>query len=143
MTIQSRRAVREEVGAVLTNALAVIAQYVYTDQPPSFGGQSPVVVVASDGSGRDGTNKRTFGGPIAPTFYLDIYTFVLSATENGDDALDGLEQRIAQAVSDNPSGNTWTAIGYGGRTETTFVTIVDGSEYKRERIPLVITGKGA
>ncbi len=143
MSVQSRRAVREEIGAVLTSALAGLTQRIYTDQPLSFGGESPVVVVASDGSEREGTNKRTFGGPIAPTFHLDIYTFVLSATTNGDDALDDLEQGIAQIVSDNPGSGSWTAISYGGRTETAFITVVDGTEYKRERIPLTITGKGA
>ena len=140
MSVQSRKAVREEVGMLLTTRLTG-AQQVYTDQPSGFGGQSPVVVVASSGSEREGANKRTFGGPIAPLFALDVYVFVLASATNADDALDDLEAAVAQLVADEPQAQTWTAIGYGGRTETEFVTVLDGSEYKRERIPLVLTGR--
>ena len=140
MSVQSRRAVREEVGQYLTTRLDT-AQQVYTDQPASFDGQSPVVVVASNSSEREGSSRRTFGGPIAPSFGLDVYVFVLAASENADDALDELESNVASFVAEVPSAQTWTAIGYGGRTETEFVTIFDGSEYKRERIPLVLTGR--
>ncbi len=139
MSVQSRRAVREEIGRLLRSRLTG-AQQVYDDQPTSFDGQSPVVVVASSGSEREGTNKRTFGGPIAPTFALDVYVFVVATTTNADDALDDLEQAVAQLVSDAPIGATWTALGYGGPTETSFVVVLDSTEYKRERIPLVLTG---
>jgi hypothetical protein len=142
MSVQSRKVVREEVGAILTMRLASLAQQVYTDQPNSFDGQSPVVVVTSDGSEREGQVQRTFSGPIAPKFMLDIYVFVLVTTTNADDALDELEAAVAEFVSVYPSATTWTAIGYRERSETTFVTVLDGSEYKRERIPLVLTGKG-
>lgn len=139
MTVQSRKAVREEVGQILTTRLT--GATVHTDQPRTFGGESPVVVIASSGSEREGESRRTFGGPIAPTFALDVYVFVLADATNADDVLDDLEQSIAQFVSVYPSGQTFTAVGYGGRTETSFVLIVDGSEYKRERIPLVLTGR--
>jgi hypothetical protein len=140
MSVQSRKVVREEVGAVLTTRLT--GATVYPDQPTTFDGQSPVVVVASAGSERDSAPpQRTFGGPIAPKFALDVYVFVLATATNADDALDELEAAVAQFVSDVPKAETWTAIGYGGRTETSFVTILDGSEYKRERIPLVLTGR--
>lgn len=141
MSVQSRRAVREEVSALLATRLTT-AQQVYGDQPSSFGGQSPVVVVASAGSKREEQQiQRTFGGPIAPKFNLDIYVFVLAAATNADDALDDLEAAIAQFVADAPKAQTWTAIGYDGRTDTSFVEVFDGSEYKRERIPLVLTGR--
>ena len=142
MTVQSRKVVREEVGAILAMRLASLAQQVYTDQPNSFDGQSPVVVVTSDGSEREGQVQRTFSGPIAPKFMLDIYVFVLATTANADDALDQMEAALAEFVAAYPSAQTWTAIGYRERSETTFVTVLDGSEYKRERIPLVLTGKG-
>lgn len=140
MSVQSRRAVREEVGAFLTTRLTT-AEHVYTDQPTDFGGLSPVVVVASSGSEREGAAKRTFGGPIAPLFALDVYVFVRASATNADDKLDDIEAAVAQFVSDIPTAQTWTAIGYGGRTETEFTTTVDGNEYKRERIPLTLTGR--
>jgi hypothetical protein len=140
MSVQSRKAVREEVGQILTIRLASLAQQVYTDQPTSFGGQSPVVVVASTGSERDGQVQRTFGGPIAPKFTLDIYLFVLAATADADDLLDSLEAAVAEFVAVYSRAQTWTAISYDGRTETRFVEVLDGSEYKQERIPLLLTG---
>lgn len=151
MSVQSRKVVREEVGQFLSTRLTTASQ-VYTDQPSDFGGQSPVVVVTSSGSDREGLNKRTFGGPIAATFRLDVYVFVATTKKNSvgedvpnsdaDDQLDTLEASIAQFVSDAPSAQTWTALSYGAGTETTFVEVLDGAEYKRERIPLTITGKG-
>ena len=140
MSVQSRRVVREEVGALLTTRLTT-AQRVYADQPTDFGGQSPVVVVASSGSERDGSPRRTFGGPIAPSFALDVYVFVLASAANVDDAMDDLEAAVAQFVSDVPSAQSWSAVGYSAATETQFVTVLDGTEYKRERIPLVLTGR--
>jgi hypothetical protein len=125
---------------LLTTRLTA-AQQVYADQPTDFSGQSPVVVVASGGSERDGSPRRTFGGPIAPSFALDVYVFALAGEANVDDTLDDLEAAVAQFVSDVPSAATWSAISYGAATETQFVTVVDGTEYKRERIPLVLTGR--
>jgi hypothetical protein len=142
--------VREELGAVLAAQLSA-AQQVYSDQPTAFGGQSPVVVLASVGTEREGPGRRTFGGPVAPAFYLDVYVFVRSVLEDTDgnpvanpdtdDQLDGLEAAIAQVVADYPKAQSWSAIGYAGRSDTTFVTVLDGTEYKRERIPLVLQGK--
>lgn len=151
MSIQSRKVVREEIGQILAMRLST-AQQVYTDQPTDFNGQSPVVVVTSAGSERDGQpSQRTFGGPIAPKFAIDVYVFVATVEKNADgedvsntradDELDTLEAGVAEFVAAYPSGQTWTAIGYSGRTDTTFVEVLTGSEYKRERIPLVLTGR--
>lgn len=150
MSVASRQGVREELGAVLAAQLGD-AQQVYTDQPVDFGGQSPVVVVASVGAEREGQGRRTFGGPIAPAFYLDVYVFVRSVLKdadgnavtnpNTDDQLDGLEAAIAHVVANYPKTQSWSAISYAGRSEAAFVTVFDGTEYKRERIPLVLQGK--
>lgn len=140
MSVQSRQAVREEVGQILTTRLTD-AQQVYTDQPTSFGGMSPVVVVASNGSERGQAGQQTFGGPAAPKFALDVYLFVLASTTNADDVLDTLEAGVAEFVAVYSRAQTWTAIGYAARTETQFVELLDGSEYKRERVPLIVTGR--
>jgi hypothetical protein len=140
MSVQSRQLVREEVGQILAVRLTT-AEQVHTDQPTDFGGVSPVVVVASGGSERGQAGQQTFGGPVAPKFMLDVYLFVLATTTNADDVLDTLEAGVAEFVSVYRSAITWSAIGYAGRTETQFVEMVDGSEYKRERIPLIVTGR--
>ena len=147
MSVASRATARAAVGAALSSTLTD-AQAVYTTQPTAFGGLSPVVVVASAGSMREGAPRRTFGGPIAPQFYLDVYVFVATTIRNGsgedvlnedaDAQLDALEAAVAQFVADYPSPH-WSAISYAGRTTTEFVTVVDGTEYKRETIPLVLT----
>lgn len=148
MSVASRATARAAVGAALSSTLTD-AQAVYTTQPTAFGGLSPVVVVASAGSMREGAPRRTFGGPIAPQFYLDVYVFVATTIRNGsgedvlnedaDDQLDAIEAAVAQFVAQNPSAATWSAISYEGRTSTEFVTVIDGTEYKRETIPLVLT----
>ena len=147
MSVASRATVRSAVGTALTNALTS-AQAVYTDQPAAFGGLSPVVVVASAGSMREGAPRRTFGGPVAPQFFLDVYVFVATTIRDGDgnvvvnadadDQLDAIEAQVAQLVASYQS-STWSAISYAGRTTTEFVTVIDGTEYKRETIPLVLT----
>ncbi len=148
MSVSSRATVRLAIGTALSSVLTS-AQAVYTDQPAAFGGLSPVVVVASAGSMREGPPRRTFGGPVAPQFYLDVYVFVATAIRDGDgntvvnadadDQLDAIEAAVAQFVAQNPSAATWSAISYEGRTSTEFVTVIDGTEYKRETIPLVLT----
>ena len=147
MSAASRATVRLAVGTALSSALTS-AQAVYTDQPAAFGGLSPVVVVASNGSDREGAPRRTFGGPVAPQFYLNVYVFVATAIRDGDgnvvvnadadDQLDAIEAQVAQLVASYQS-STWSAISYAGRTTTEFVTVIDGTEYKRETIPLVLT----
>ena len=147
MSVASRATVRLAVGTALTTVLTS-AQAVYTDQPAAFGGLSPVVVVASAGSMREGPPRRTFGGPVAPLFYLDVYVFVATAIRDGDgntvvnadadDQLDAIEAGLAQFVASHTSP-AWSAISYDGRTTTEFVTVIDGTEYKRETIPLVLT----
>jgi len=147
VSVASRQAVRAALGAALTTTLTD-AQAVYTTQPAAFGGLSPVVVVASAGSMREGAPRRTFAGPVAPQFYLDVYVFVattirdgsgeLVLNEDADAQLDAIEQQVAQLVA-GYSSSAWSAISYAGRTTTEFVTVIDGTEYKRETIPIVLT----
>jgi len=138
MSVQNRKAVREEFGALLS---AVLTPYVvYVDQPSDFEGQSPVVVLASTGSEREGATRRTFGGPIAPLFRITAYVFVLPGS-GADDQLDDIERSIAQLIADQVSGASWSAIGYSERTTAEFISILDGTEYKREIIPLAFTGR--
>ena len=75
--------------------------------------------------------------------------FVLSVVRNGsgnpavnataDDELDAIEQQLAQTVADVQTGPSWMAVDYDGRSKTEFVTLIDGSEYKRELISLALT----
>ena len=116
-------------------------------QPFDFSGESPVVVIASSGTER---GQKTFRGAM-PTYYLDVHLFVRATgiddsgntvgVANPDDTLDDLEHALGTLISAVQIGEHWTAIDYGGRSRAEFLTVLDGTEYKREIIPLKITAR--
>lgn len=136
----NRKAIREELASILGGQVSA-AQVVYNHQPGDFGGQSPAICIGSAGSERP---RMTMRGNQA-TFYLDLDVFVLTAEAasssytqaDSEDALDDVEAQIAQVVATFQETNIWNTLDYSGRSETDFV-IVDGKEYKRERIPLQV-----
>ena len=152
--MSTRRQVRDAF-AELARGHVTDAQRVYpltadderVTQPFDFSGESPVVVVASAGSERQ---QLTFRGS-APIYYLDVHLFVRatgiddSGTTVGvadlDDTLDSLEHAVGTLISAVQTGEHWTAIDYDGRSRAEFLTILDGTEYKREIIPLKITAR--
>lgn len=135
MSVASRATARAELQALLQQRVTDAAS-VPSTQPDDFGGQSPVVVVASGGSDRQ---RLTLRGT-QPKFYLDVYVFV-RATDTADAMLDLIEQEIAQAIEGAQDAASWMAIDYAGRSTTTFIQPVDGTEYKMERIPLQLTAR--
>ena len=58
-----------------------------------------------------------------------------------DDTLDSLEHAVGTLISAVQTGEHWTAIDYDGRSRAEFLTVLDGTEYKREIIPLKITAR--
>ena len=137
-----RKTIREAFATLLTSALTA-AQVVYDHQPGDFGGQSPAVTVGSGGSSRP---PMTFQGN-QTTVYLDVDVFVLTSESAGgsytqadaEDALDQVETQLAGVIAAdaNQENGTWNTLDYADRSQTEFV-IVDGKEYKRERIPIAI-----
>lgn len=127
--------------AALVHDQVPSAQVVYAYQPGDFGGQSPAVVIGSAGSRRERMTLR--GG--RTTAYLDVYVFVLAAQPDSaytqadsEDALDAVERELAALLLDMPIQQIgWQAIDYADRSTCDFV-LVDGREYKRERIPIAI-----
>ena len=152
--MSTRRQVRDAF-AELARGHVTDAQRVYpltadderVTQPFDFSGESPVVVVASAGSERQ---QLTFRGS-APIYYLDVHLFVRATGIDGsgntvgvadlDDTLDGLEHAVGTLISAAQNGEHWTAIDYDGRSRAEFLTVLDGTEYKREIIPLKITAR--
>ena len=150
--MSTRRQVRDAF-AELARGHVTDAQRVYpltadderVTQPFDFSGESPVVVVASAGSERQ---QLTFRGS-APIYYLDVHVLVRATAIDGsgntvgvadlDDTLDGLEHAVGTLISAAQNGEHWTAIDYDGRSRAEFLTVLDGTEYKRETIPLVLT----
>lgn len=153
--MSSRKQVRDAL-AELVRGSVPDAQRIYplTDedgarvtQPFDFSGESPVIVLASSGTER---GQKTFRGTM-PTYYLDVHVFVRatgiddSGTTVGvadlDDTLDGLEHAVGTLIAAVQNGEHWTAIDYDGRSRAEFLTVLDGTEYKREIIPLKITAR--
>lgn len=143
----SRKQIRERMAALLTSGVPS-AQAIFDHQPGTFEGQSPVITVSSGGSDR---SRMTFRGGQS-TFTIDLYLFVRVAEAGNaaytqaqaEDLLDDCEHAIATVVESNqvddtgPDATHWQAVAYAGRSNTVFV-VVDGKEYKREHIPLIIT----
>lgn len=140
MASTSRETVRDALTALLQAALVGSgkpAQAVYGYQVGDFGGQSPVVVVASGPVQRE---RRGFGPCWHTSATLLVFVFVAYAatgwTEaNAEDALDTIEAAIADVVLANSSTATWQGLTYEGPTEPGSMTI-GGVEYRSEVIRL-------
>ena len=112
------------------------AQAVYDYRVGDFQGQSPVVVVSSGGSLRE---RFSFQGT-KPKHALTIHVFVLYADETGawteadaEDALDDIEEIIANTLAANQKSSYWEAITPTAPSETSGV-MVGGKEYRTEVI---------
>lgn len=143
--MSSRKDIRVGWGAILRAALtAADDDNIYTGPPTALDGASPIVIVASAGTDRTGgsadRSKATFGGGTIGVFDLDVYSYVL-ATADADDLLDTIEAEIAQAVARNQTHTYWTAAVYRGPTQTKFLEVQDGTQYKYEIVPLRFTGR--
>lgn len=139
--MSSRKAIRSQFATLLTGVVPS-AQIIYDHQPGDFGGQSPALCVGSSGSERP---RMTFQGSRL-TCYLDIDVFVITAEAlasstytqaDAENVLDDVEAQIAAALDGVRTSAQWEAIDYAGRSQTDFV-LLDGKEYKRERIPIKI-----
>jgi len=140
MASTSREAVRDALTTLLQAALVGAnkpVQAVYGYQVGDFGGQSPVVVVASGPVERV---RRGMGACWHTTATLLVYVFVAYAatgwTEaNAEDALDTIEALIADVVLANGSTANWHGMAYDGPTMVDGLAI-GGVEYRREVIEL-------
>jgi hypothetical protein len=145
VSVPNRKDVRDAFASLLIAQVAD-AQRLYpltndegnrVTQPEQFGGESPVIVVASSGTGRA---QLTFRGQ-APVIYLDVYTFARADDDASDDRLDDIEAQIADVIAEAQNRTHWTAIDYDGRSQTEFVKLVTGTLYKRELTALKFTAR--
>jgi hypothetical protein len=136
----NRETIRDAFTTLLNTALVgtgLPVKAVYGYKVGDFEGQSPVVVVASAGTGRGAAAFDKTGSDV----YLDIWIFVLYSDEGDwgeDDAadrLDLIEKEIADVVIDNNSTANWINVDYENRSVVDDVS-VGGQAYQRERIPL-------
>lgn len=143
MATANRETGRDALVSLLTTALVGTgkpAQAIYGYLVGDFAGQSPVVIVASDGTEED---QRTNDSRRENEFYFNAHTFTLFA-QRGDtswteahveDRLDLLEKTIRETLAANRSTATWAFIEIDGRSTVDNV-LVAGEEYRHEIIPI-------
>lgn len=147
-----RQLLANEIGQALTNAGVV--QAVYPFRVGNFNGQSPVVTFTSAGSDR---RQEITGGVDAETslmFAIDV--FVLYADQasnwteaNAEDAIDNIEQVVADWVMTNSDGlsrseqgqTSWFDLVFNERSATGSLLQAErlgGQEYRRERMTITV-----
>lgn len=138
----SRKTVRTALATLLQTALVGTgkpAQAVYAYRVGDFGGQFPVVCLGASGASH---SAMTLQGGRA-VFGIDVYVFVLYSdgsawTETqAENALDDIEQIIADTVNANRSGASWRALSFNGESEID-ITVIGGKDYWREVIPIKV-----
>lgn len=158
----NRADARKALATLLATALVgdgKPAQASYAYKPADFDGQSPVILVTSDGTKRYKDTLSTLTRRV--TFYLNIHVFVLfadpTATEieeggeptasawtesDAEDRIDLLEKSIADVVADNIKTADWDMLSLGpadgGERSLIEPVIVGGKEYQREVIPVEV-----
>lgn len=99
-------------------------------------GLTPLVAVLSGGTLRQAR-------PINhPGFYLEVQVWVLQQGDGwteaqAEDAIDEIEELIAEVYEDNRGTDEWAILEYSGRTTVTEVTS-DGKMYYLEKVPTVV-----
>lgn len=138
----SRQTVRTGLATLLATELVgsgLPVQAVYSYLVGDFGGQSPVVVVASSGTKRKALTKSAQAG----TMLLDVFVFVLYSDgaswseEDAEASLDEIEELTASVIRANRTTDAWSFIDYDDRSRTDSV-VIGGLNYRRERITVAV-----
>lgn len=137
----ARSTVRKAFAELLDDALVGSgkpAQVVYDYQVGDFAGASPVVVVSSGPIQRLIEN---FGNCDHAVILLNVYVFVLYADNasgwdeaDAEDAIDAIEQIIAETVINNQHRAEWNSAAYVEAPTDLAGVVIGGQEYRRELI---------
>lgn len=133
----NRKSLRAALRSFLASNVSS-AQAVYAYGKSKFDGQSPVICITSAASERERITMQ--GSSLAAT--LDIHTFVIHRSpddswteENAEDALDDIEQQIAQAIDLQPTrAGAWGLLKYAGPSDAREVLKIEGVDYLHEVI---------
>lgn len=143
MTVASRATIRAAL-AQLISTYVTSAQTVHANEPGDLGSNSPVIVIAAQGSDRP---RLTFqGNQSAFGFSVDIYTLA-AETESGAytyadsaDVVDACEAELAALIAAQQENGFWSQINYAAPSQIDFgIFGADGIYRFRERIPVRIT----
>lgn len=137
----NRSTVRDALATLLGNNLvgaSLPVKTVSAHKVESLEGQTPLVVVLSQGSSR---TPLTFQGNRS-SFSLLVQVWVLQEASGwtqaqAEDALDEIESLIAGVFESNRTSDSWEKIAYDGETRV-FEVSVAGTPYYVESIPTEI-----
>lgn len=138
MASPGRLLARQHLGSILTTGLtggSNPVQSVYRYLKKDFEGESPVVVVTSAGSEREG---QGFQNCFNLSAYFNIYIFVLYEDEgsswdeeDAENTVDTIEVMITDILSENRSTDYWNGVDFRQSSEPDLVDI-GGTVYRRE-----------
>jgi len=143
MTVASRATIRTALASLIT-AYVTSAQIVYDHEPGDLGSDSPIIVLASQGSDRP---PLTFqGNQSAFSFTVDIYTLAAESASGAYSysasatVVDSCEAQFAALIAASQENGFWSQIRYAGPSQIDFgIFGADAIPRFRERIPLRIT----
>jgi hypothetical protein len=139
----NRSTIRTALAQLIT-AYVTSAQTVHSHEPGDLGSDSPIVVIASQGSDRP---RLTFqGNQSAFSFAVDIYTLAAESASgaysyaDSANVVDACEAQLAALLAAQQENGVWSQIQYAGPSQIEFgIFGADGIPRFRERIPLRIT----
>lgn len=141
VTTVSRKAVRDAISTGLDAALAGLVKELAGYQKANFEELTPFVRVYGEGSDRGSQGGNSIGALMTSYFYtVQVwipYTWTVASWNESDaeDALDEIEQAVAEWVAGNPEG-PWHELEYGDRSQIAVLKSNSGKTYLVEDIPL-------
>lgn len=144
VTTVSRSAVRNEIASGLTTALGNAIRQLAGYQKANFEDLTPFVRVYGEGSDRGARGGNSIGALMTTYFYTAQawvpYTWPASGwnEEDAENAIDVVEQKVAEWVASDHGGASWHEIAYADRTFINILKLASGRVYIVEDIPLMV-----
>lgn len=144
VTAVSRKTVREAIATGLTAALGSSIKELAGYQKANFEDLTPFVRVYGEGSDRGAQGGNSIGALMTSYFYtVQVwvpYTWTATAWNENDaeDALDVIEQKVAEWLASDHDGSVWHEIKYADRSQIAVLKTNTGKTYLVEDIPLTV-----
>lgn len=142
VTAISRKVIRDQIASGLTTALVGLIKELAGYQKANFEDLTPFVRVYGEGSDRGTQGGNSIGALMTSYFYTAQvwvpYTWTVAAWNESDaeDAMDAIEQKVAEWLAADHGGASWHEIMYADRTRIAVLKTSTGKVYLVEDIPL-------
>lgn len=139
-TLTSRKAARAQLKSILKTGVETIFDIddwslaAYESEAKSFGGQSPVLTVHSDGNRSDFTDYAREYHRFWVTWY-----WLRDDPDTTEDALDDLAAAVRQTLIDNTeAAGYWQDLIFDEEFSEASYVIIDGNQYRSERLRVTV-----